>query len=101
MMEANAAFQIELREHDRRINGLHGRIGDTQVTVADHSTEIAVIKRDQVEIRKDIAELKIVVEEEGEKNRASNARVIYALATFALTTAGSAITIAFTLGGHP
>lgn len=100
-MEANAAIQIELREHDRRLSGLHRTVGGLSVEVGGSKTDIEILKRDVREVSGDIADIKKAVEEEGKRNRASNSRVIWALVTLSLSAAGSAITVAITLGGHP
>jgi hypothetical protein len=99
-MEASPV-QIQLREHDRRISGLHKTVGVHSVEISGHKTDIEVLKRDVREVAGDIADIKDVVEEEGKRNRASNSRVIWALVGLALSAAGSAITVAITLGGHP
>jgi transcription antitermination factor NusA-like protein len=97
----SSPVQIELREHDRRISGLHRTVGGLSVDVAQHKTDIEVLKRDVHEVADDIADIKKAVEEEGKRNRASNNKVIWALVTLALSTAGSAIAVSLTLGGHP
>lgn len=94
-------IQIELREHDRRISGLHKSVGGHSTEIANHRTDIEVLKRDVREVAGDIADIKEAVEEEGKRNRASNNRVIWALVGLSLSAAGSAITVAITLGGHP
>jgi hypothetical protein len=58
-MEANAnAFRIELREHDRRISGLHRSLGVLSTDVGNHKTDISVLHTELGNIREDIAELK-------------------------------------------
>lgn len=52
------AVQIELREHDRRISGLHRTVGGLSTEVGDHKTEIAVIHTELRGAREDIAEMK-------------------------------------------
>ena len=99
-MEASP-IQIQLREHDRRISGLHQTVGAHSGEIWGHKTDIEVLKRDVREVAGDIADIKQVVEEEGRRNRASNNRVIWALVGLSLSAAGSAITVAVTLGGHP
>jgi hypothetical protein len=57
-MESMGAVQVELREHDRRLNGMHGTLGRLGVTVGDHSTEITRIGTQLEETRKDLGEIK-------------------------------------------
>jgi hypothetical protein len=96
-----SAVQFELREHDRRISGLHRTVGGLSTDVGQHKTDIAVLKRDLNEVSNDVKAIKEAVEEEGRRNRASNGKVIWALVGLSLSAAGSAITVALTLGGHP
>lgn len=51
-------IQIELREHDRRITGLHGTVGRLSIDVGAHKADIAVIKSENHGTREDLAELK-------------------------------------------
>ena len=122
-MEANAAMQIEVREHDRRISGLHKTLGGIAADVGGNKTDIEVLKRDVREARSDVDDLKQTIEREGEKNRralaASDAKfaealkesdekfrtasnkMVGALVGFSLTAAGSAIAVLISTGGHP
>lgn len=95
------SLPFEVKELGRRVDGAHKRIGGVEVTQSDHNIDIAVLKRDGEEMRGDIAEIKAVVEREGQRNRASNNRVIGAIIALAVSAVGSAITFALSSGGHP
>jgi len=99
-MEANA-IEFRLRNHDARLDAAQDSITRLRDVSANHETRISVITTELRETRGDVAEIKKVVEEEGKRNRASNNRVVWALVGLSLSAAGSAITVALTLGGHP
>lgn len=97
-----SSIPYEVKEMNRRVDGFHRRMGAVEVVQQSHTTDIAVLKRDGEEIRKDIAEIKLTVEEEGKRNRASNNRVVGAMIGLAVSAVGSAITFALASGGaHP
>lgn len=100
MAEASS-IPFEVKELGRRMEGVHRRLGGVEVKQSGHTTEIAILERGEEEMRKDIAEIKSVVEKEGERNRASNNRVIGAVIALAVSALGSAITFALSNGGHP
>jgi septal ring factor EnvC (AmiA/AmiB activator) len=56
-MEASA-MAVELREHDRRLSGLHRTVGAIGTTVGDHTTKISVVTTELRETREDIADMK-------------------------------------------
>jgi septal ring factor EnvC (AmiA/AmiB activator) len=99
-MEASAA-EVRLANHESRLNANHDSLAKIRDVAADHETRISVITTELRETREDVADIKKVVEDEGKRNRASNNRVVWALVGLALSAAGSAITVALTLGGHP
>jgi len=99
-MEASA-IEIRLRQHEERLAANHDSVSRLRDVSANHETRISVITTELRETREDVAEIKKVVEEEGKRNRASNNRVVWALVGLSLSAAGSAITVALTLGGHP
>lgn len=132
-MEASA-IQFQIKELDRRISGLHKTAGGLSTDVGQNKTDIEVLKRDRLEDRADIEEIKKAIAEQGEKNRralqesdekfrdalkasdakykaaqeksdakarANSNRVIATLLAFTLTTAGSAISLALSMGAHP
>lgn len=82
-----------------RASSMHKRVGGIQVEMSDAKREIGEVKTEVRGLKEDIAEVKHTVEREGEANRASNNRLLMALVGFALTAAGSAMTIAITIGG--
>jgi len=102
-MEANAGeLPYKVNELGRRVDGFHKRLGGVEVKQSDQTTAIAILKRDEEEIRADIADIKKVVEDEGKRNRASNNRLIGAMIAVSVSTIGSAITYALASGGgHP
>jgi len=99
-MEASA-IEIRLRQHEERLTKNDDSVSRLRDTSARHDTEISVMRTELRETREDVTEIKKVVEEEGRRNRASNNRVVWALVGLSLSAAGSAITVALTLGGHP
>lgn len=96
-----ASLPFEVKDLGRRMDGVHRRLGGVEVVASGHTTDIAVLKRDVDEMRKDISDIKKIVEEEGERNRASNNRLIAAVLVLATSAVGSAITFALSGGGHP
>jgi transcription antitermination factor NusA-like protein len=96
-----SSIPFEVKELVRRVDGFHERIGRVEGKQSNHTTDIAILKRDGEEIRTDIAEIKKVVEDEGRRNRASNNRVIGAMIGLAVSAVGSAIAFALASGGHP
>lgn len=94
-------MENEMRHLAGRQRSHHKRIGGLEVKVSDLQRDQGITKAEVQGLREDIKEVKEVVEREGEANRASNNRLLMALVGFALTAAGSAITIAITIGGHP
>lgn len=93
------AIENELVNLGNRASSMHRRVGGIQVEVGDVKAEVIKLDTEVKGLREDIAEVKTVVEKEGEANRASNNRLLMALVGFALTAAGSALTVAITLGG--
>lgn len=102
-MEASSGAELpyKISELNRRVDGFHKRIGGVEVVQSGHTTDIAILKRDEQEIRQDIAEIKKVVEEEGQRNRQSNNRLIGAMVGLSVSAIGSALTFALASGSHP
>jgi hypothetical protein len=99
-MEGNS-IPYEVRDLKSGVSRLHKRVGGIEVRQSGHNTDIAILQRDGAEMQADIAEIKKVVEKEGERNRASNNRVIAAVIALAVSALGSAVTFALSAGGHP
>lgn len=75
---------VELREHDRRISGLHRTVGAIGTTVGDHTTKITVVTTELRETREDIAEIKRQIErsdEDRKKEGAYTRRAFYIAAS--------------------
>lgn len=49
---------VELREHDRRLSGLHRTVGALSTDVGQHKTDIASIRLEVQGAREDIKEIK-------------------------------------------
>ncbi len=111
-MEAMGGIKEAIKNLNGRASAMHKRVGGIQVEVGDARSDIRVLQTEVDDLRGDIERVDSTIQREGESlrklireesatNRASNNKVIMALIGFALTAAGSAITIAFTLGGSP
>lgn len=61
-MEAFAAIEGRLREHDRRLDASHDSIGGLRAGQAKQAVEIAVMHTELSGVREDISELKGNVE---------------------------------------
>lgn len=96
-----ASLPYEVRDLKGQLGRVHKRIGGIEVKQSDHTTDIAILKRDREEMKEDISDIKKVVEDEGKRNRASNNRLIGAVIALAVSALGSAITFALSAGGHP
>lgn len=92
-------IENEMRHIAGRQRSHHKRIGGLEVKVSNIERDLSVTQTEVAGLKDDIKEVKEVVEREGEANRASNNRLLMALVGFALTAAGSAITVAITVGG--
>jgi septal ring factor EnvC (AmiA/AmiB activator) len=57
-MEANAALEIRLRNHETRLDANHDSIAKLRDTSANHETKISVISTELRETREDLTEIR-------------------------------------------
>lgn len=90
-MEASVpVLEERLRTLDARTRSTHDSLSKVRDGVAAQEVKTALLEASIVEMRSDMEDLK-----------KSNNRVVGALVTLSLSTVGSAIYIAVSLGSHP
>lgn len=100
-MEAGTALAERIAGVDRHVSAVARDQREVRDTVNRNTGRISVVESQVQDIRDDIAEVKAHIAATAEAQRESNNRVIVALIGFAITVAGSAITVALTVGGTP
>lgn len=95
--------QIELREHDRRISGLHRTTGALATQVGNHETAISNQRIELDETRKDVETITETLKEDREERRKEGAdtrKALYTVAAFMATFSASIIGLVIALLSH-
>jgi hypothetical protein len=107
-------LQFQLTEHDRRLSGLHKRLGKVEVKESDHDRSIILLESGVTEARKDVEKIEVEFDraqearrleaEQDRKERRDGERAtrkaIYALAGFMGTSALSICALIAVLVNH-
>lgn len=97
------SIQIQLTEHERRLGGLHKKLGGVQVEGADHTRKIAVLETEMEDVSGDISEIKAALEKDRDERRKEGAdtrRALYTVAAFMATFSASIVGLIIALLGH-
>lgn len=86
-------LQFQLTEHDRRLGGLHKKLGEFQVRQVDQEKEIVGLQHDVSDARSDITKIEEAIEKSDAKREAGEEKTRKALYTVSVTFAGLALSL--------